>query len=281
MAELVGQLQRLPAHPLPVLDRLAHVGQHPRARGAARSRAPSPRTGSISTRIQLSTMSPSIGVVRLDVRGDLGQPPQRLAPDHDQRVRQQVHVQVAGGEQGGHRVDQERHVVGDDLDDRVLLLRSGFVDTAASARPAPAARRAPGASRAAVIICSGVSPTRSSSGAKRQNRATRVAVSWSSPAIVTAWATRRSAFGTAASSSPPRCRRRGRPAEARSRTGCPGRSPHHPCPASGSPARPARPSCLPAATCGPEIGSNAASRTPVHRCHSPRPTTLWVTLRPQ
>ena len=61
-------------------------------------------------------------VVRLDVGRELGERAQRLAAHHDQRVHQQVHLQLVGGEQGGDRVDQERHVVGDDLQHGVRLL---------------------------------------------------------------------------------------------------------------------------------------------------------------
>ena len=73
-------------------------------------------------------MSPAIASSGSTSGGDLGQPAQRLAPHHDQRVHQQVHVEVRAVEQRGDRVDQERHVVGDDLDDRVLLVGVRLVD---------------------------------------------------------------------------------------------------------------------------------------------------------
>jgi hypothetical protein len=41
---------------------------------------------------------------------------------------EQVNFQLVRGEQGGHRVDQERHVVRDDLQDGARLLFVGRAD---------------------------------------------------------------------------------------------------------------------------------------------------------
>ena len=57
---------------------------------AARASTPSSRSRPTSMRIQLSTSSPGLGVVRLDIGPDLEQPAERLPPHHDLRVDEQV-----------------------------------------------------------------------------------------------------------------------------------------------------------------------------------------------
>src|SRR4029453_16611153 len=64
---------------------------------------------------------------------DLDQPAGLVAADHDHRVDGQVNDQAVAVQFHGHRVDQERHVVGDDLHDGVpgapaVLLEPGAVD---------------------------------------------------------------------------------------------------------------------------------------------------------
>lgn len=127
-ASFVGEGERPLPHLRPVFDRLADIGEHPlqlAAEFVAGTRVPD--------RIDLDP-HPALHhvavdrVVRLHVGGDLGEPAERLPAYHDQRVDQHVQVEVLGGEQGRHRVDQEGHVVRDDLDHGVLLFRCRLVD---------------------------------------------------------------------------------------------------------------------------------------------------------
>ena len=178
---------------------------------------------------------------------------------------------------GGDRVDQERHVVGDDLDRPCAasvaagsLMPQLQLARAAAARPARG-----GCAAAASISCGGVADQ------LLVGREPPVPVdqlrraSWSSPASATASATSRSALGTGSSSS------------ASSASSAVGRS--------GSPVveRVDAGAGLPAdagvqllaehvavdggveLVRGPWPGLGCAGGTPVHRCHSPRPTTLW------
>ena len=97
--QLVGDHQRPLAHPRPVLDRVPHVGQHPPHLVVQLL------TGlGVAHRIDLDP-DPALHdvavdrVVRLDVRLDLVQRAERLPAHHDQRVHQQVHLELVRGEQ--------------------------------------------------------------------------------------------------------------------------------------------------------------------------------------
>ena len=117
--ELVDQRRRAGAHLLPVLDRGADLGQHPL------DRLP-----------QLVEQHPIVLAPDLDVddrfadhvlRGGvvlehLDQLALGVAPDPDHRVDHQVDPVPEPPELHRHRVDDERHVVGDDLDQRVRRL---------------------------------------------------------------------------------------------------------------------------------------------------------------
>jgi hypothetical protein len=59
---------------------------------------------------------------------DLQQPAGDVAPDDDLRVDQKVDPALLPGELGGHGVDEEGHVVGDDLDHGVPARPAAFVD---------------------------------------------------------------------------------------------------------------------------------------------------------
>src|SRR5439155_19525498 len=61
----------------------------------------------------------AFGVLGFDVDADLLQRPQRLPAHNHERVHEQVDVEVAGGQRGRHGVHEERHVVGDDLQNGV------------------------------------------------------------------------------------------------------------------------------------------------------------------
>ena len=51
---------------------------------------------------------------------DIEELPRFVAPDLQGRMNYQVHGQVLAVQFRGHRIDQERHVVVDDFDDRAL-----------------------------------------------------------------------------------------------------------------------------------------------------------------
>ncbi len=117
--ELVDDREHLGLHLLPVLDRLAHVTQdllqqlldlagvlvvcHP---------------GDLDVHPRLA--EPLVGL-RRTVVGELHLPQLSgdVADDVELRMDHGVHVALLAGELHRQRVDQERHVVGDDLDDRV------------------------------------------------------------------------------------------------------------------------------------------------------------------
>ena len=127
--ELVGERQRPAAHLRPVLDRLPHVGEHPlqlvaQLRRARRRRGPGRSRSASSSRPcrRRSASSGSTSARDLDqrARAARGAPRPAGAPAG-------ATSRLAGGERGGDRVDQERHVVGDDLDDGVVLVGGGRV----------------------------------------------------------------------------------------------------------------------------------------------------------
>jgi hypothetical protein len=122
--QLVGDRQRLGAHPGPVLDRLAHIREYPLhvpAQLVAVGLAVHPVDGQPHPALHQVTGD---RVVRLHVGAHLDQPAQRLTAHHDQRVYQQVHGQPPGHQRGGDGVDEERHVVGDDLDHGQVAVRA-------------------------------------------------------------------------------------------------------------------------------------------------------------
>ena len=126
--EPVGHLDRPGPHLRPVLDRGAHVVEHRDQLGAQPL-----ALGGVGLAVDLQ-VHPRLadGVVRPVLAalagGELGgggvehldQGAGDVAADHDDRVHDQVdgavHPRVTGVEPVGHRVDQERHVLGDDLD---------------------------------------------------------------------------------------------------------------------------------------------------------------------
>ena len=283
--QLVGEREGPLPHLRPVLDRLAHVGEHPLQLTAQRL-----PLGRVADRVDLDP-HPALdqvtgdGVVRFHVRRDLGEPAQRLAPHHDQRVHQQVHVQVTGVQQGGHRVDQERHVVGDDLDDRVVLLGVRLVDAELQLARHPLLGQVPvGPGRLQHLL----------GGEADQllvRREPPEAVHQCGRVVVVAG--QRDRLGD----QPLRVgnglvqlgvlrlvgqclRRQAQVVEGvDAGTGHPG----HSCVETAetvSVGRRIEAVVVPAGVSLPEVGSRFDRRTPVHRCHSPRPTALWVTLPP-
>ncbi len=138
LGELVGQTQRGVAHLGPVLDDLADVAEHPAqvgldlaqvvAVGLAVDLDVHPRLdGRVGRPLGAGGLAAGAGV---DVE-DLQQLAGDVAADDQLGVDDDVDRAVLAGQLVGHRVDQERHVVGDDLDHgvaagpAVLLDRGG------------------------------------------------------------------------------------------------------------------------------------------------------------
>ena len=118
--ELGGNDQAAGAHLGPVLDRLAHVGEDATDRrlevgqgllvGFAVDRQQHP--GLVDPSDGVTHTLPRFGVL------DRLQTPRSVTTDDELRVDEQVDVEVLADDGIGHRVDEEGHVVGDDLDDR-------------------------------------------------------------------------------------------------------------------------------------------------------------------
>lgn len=132
--QLARDEQRAVVHLGPVLDRLADVGQH-----AAQVRGDLLQIGAVGLAVDLD-MDPGLHerVVRQFALGgaagaqDFEELAGEIAPDHDLRVDHHMDGPVLPGQLIGDRVHQERHVVGDHLDDRVaarppVLLDGGRV----------------------------------------------------------------------------------------------------------------------------------------------------------
>jgi hypothetical protein len=116
------------AHGRPVLDRGLDVRQDPLDLGPQ----PVQHLGlalAVDLEMQVRLADTVVGVGRQH----LDQPAGLVAAHGDHRVDGQVDDQAVAVQLHGHRVDQERHVVGDDLHDRVpgapaVLLEAGAVD---------------------------------------------------------------------------------------------------------------------------------------------------------
>ncbi len=119
-AQLLDDHPCLLLHPAPVLDRLAHVAQHPLyVEGDLVDVlvVPDPADLDVHPRLTLGALGRLGGLV---VRaGDGLQPPGDVAGHVELRVDHQVDVALLTGQLHHDRVDEEGHVVGDDLDHRV------------------------------------------------------------------------------------------------------------------------------------------------------------------
>jgi hypothetical protein len=123
-AQLVGQGQGLGAHLRPVLHGGAHVGEDPRHVVAHLPELPLRQDPvDLHPHPALDDVVRS-GVLGLYVRPRLPQGAQAVAAHHHDRMYQQVDLQVPGGQRAGDRVHEERHVVGDDLQHGVVVLRA-------------------------------------------------------------------------------------------------------------------------------------------------------------
>ena len=283
--QLVGEREGPLTHLRPVLDRLPHVGEHPLQLAAQ----PVP-LGRVPDRVDLDP-HPALDdvagdrVVRLHVRGDLGEPAQRLPPDHHQRVHQQVHVEVVRVEQRGDRVDQERHVVSDDLDDGVVLVRVRFVDPQLQLARHPLLGEVPvRPGRVEHLLC------READQLLVRGEPPETADKCRRVVVVPG---ERDSLGHQALRVGNRLvelgvlhvvgQRLGRQAQivdgVDARPGQPGDSRVEPAVAVPV-GRRIEAVVVPAGVILPEVGFRFDRRTPVHRCHSPRPTALWVTLPP-
>ncbi len=124
LAQVADDVAHLQAHPLPVLDRLADVAQHALQLGRDRVHVlvvADPADLDVHPRLTLG----AVGrwrrlVVRagdgLEVAGD-------VTADVELRMDDEVDVTLLTGQLHDHRVDEERHVVGDDLHHRVATGR--------------------------------------------------------------------------------------------------------------------------------------------------------------
>ena len=131
VAHLVGSLERALAHRLPVLDRAADLADH--AYDMALELA-QPALVRLACHLGVDHRLARDAVVpRLAGREDLDELPVRVAPHGEDGMDDQVNAAAAPVQLHAHRVDEERHVVGDDLDDRVgglpaVLLEARVVD---------------------------------------------------------------------------------------------------------------------------------------------------------
>ena len=138
-------------HIVPILDRRTHVVQHAGDVGGEcieLRRIDDPVDLDVNHRFAPR----ALGVV-----GDADQRPLRVANDGHDRVDDQVQRQTVPIDFHRHRVDQERHVVVHDLDDRVrrlpaVLLDRWIEDTDAGVRRIAPAREVPVRQRGAVQI---------------------------------------------------------------------------------------------------------------------------------
>ena len=140
--ELGRDLLALRRHLGPVLDGVAHVREHP---AQIRSDRLTRLLGALAVELHVH---PGLDVVAelpvvdgVDVE-DLLQRPGGVTAYDELRVHDEVHGALLAGQLGGDRVDEERHVVGDDLDHAVpagpaVLLHGGgeHVDVGGAGRP--------------------------------------------------------------------------------------------------------------------------------------------------
>jgi hypothetical protein len=118
LAQLVGGADGERAHLLVVLDRAAHVLEHPPQVGFEPA-----QYGGAGLAVDLD-VHPRLGERQA---GDVAvlraeQAAGEIAPDRQLGVDEQVHPDLVAVELHRHRVDEERHVVGDDLDHRAADL---------------------------------------------------------------------------------------------------------------------------------------------------------------
>ena len=119
------------AHRRPVLDR-ARTSPITRWRWPSSSREPAGVGLAVHLGVDHGLADRAL-LERLAGREHLDEPPVRVAADVHHRMDDQVHAEAAPVQLHAHRVDQERHVVGHDLDRRVrglpaVLLEARVVD---------------------------------------------------------------------------------------------------------------------------------------------------------
>ncbi len=122
--QLVDDQPGLLAHPVPVLDGLADVAEHPLHVLGDRVDVlvvPDPADLDVHPRLPLGALGRLGGLVVGAV--DLLEPARDVAGDVELGVDDQVYVALLPGQLHRDRVDQERHVVGDHLDDGVAAGR--------------------------------------------------------------------------------------------------------------------------------------------------------------
>ena len=113
LVELGDDLPCTRAHRAPVVDRRPHVREDPlELRGELVER------GALRLTVDLDVQQ-RLGAPFGRPRQELEQPSVVVAPDPDGRMDEDVDRVSATRERHGHRVDEEGHVVGDDLDDAV------------------------------------------------------------------------------------------------------------------------------------------------------------------
>ena len=109
-------------HGAPVLHRKPHLAEH----GAERAHDVVAR-GLVGDRLEVEmdeALACAVCGVRRAERHELS----AVAPDAEHRVRHQLHVEAALGEFAHHRVEQERHIVVDDLDDADRLAFARLIE---------------------------------------------------------------------------------------------------------------------------------------------------------
>jgi hypothetical protein len=114
-AEFGGRVERLAAHAAPVGGGGTHVTE--RAFDARLDCGEAARVGLAVDLDELPGFELCAG--RRVLKVDACQPSVPVTHDREQRMREQVHRETALGADDPERVDQERHVVRDDHDDRV------------------------------------------------------------------------------------------------------------------------------------------------------------------
>ena len=150
--ELVDDLGDLGVHLVPVLDGLPDVAQHPLDRLLERG-----DVLALGDPVDLDVhpgLADALALVHLGVA--VGDRPHLLegagdvAHHVEERVDDQVHVVQLTGELHRQRVDEEGHVVDDDLDHRVPVGRPALVARARREHPDPGGALGPGAGQPVV-----------------------------------------------------------------------------------------------------------------------------------
>ena len=146
VAQLGDDLGDPLVHLDPVLDGLADVAQHPLHVGDDHLRVVAlaqPVDLDVHPRLPHHALVRRGGAVGHRGRGLQGAGD--VALDVEQRVDHEVDVAQLAAQLHGERVDEERHVVDDDLDDRVAARRPAVLGRTSASRPAPG--RCPAAGR--------------------------------------------------------------------------------------------------------------------------------------